>query len=855
MSKQGKYKQKNRIRPVLLWIVAIVCILLLFFVFSEMNRQRIIEQNANYIMDSAEIQASRLDQSFFEALSHIEMTAHWFETTLDGPEVTADQLKALEENTEYDYVRFVNAQGVNMASDGQTNDARDREYYLDGMEGNSGISVTEQSRITGETLVNFYTPLRYEGEIIGVLRGVYLAEKQMHELLETSFFGVTASSFLCLSSGEVVASDLNSKSIGNIRDYLESEVNTDKENQALIQNAFDSGELTVFSYRNDGKTESGCIIRLESTGWFLVQMFPGKVTEMMYRNAIDAGIFLESSLIVLFVVYLLVMLRSNRRERKRLMEENREMDYVPQGMPRIFDRFILIDLENDSYRYMLGGEPARGNLPPAGAYADFEQYVLDDIGEENDRQKVGSFIDKENLRENLTGGTHILSMEYRSGKAKESWTLLNAVCVEHRNNAPSKVLIAHQDVTEIKRTEQERQKVLTEAMETAEKANRAKSTFLFNMSHDIRTPMNAIIGFADLAEKHLDEPAVLKDYIGKIRRSGDVLLRIINDVLDLARIESGKSELMPEPVDLGAQAKDLADMFAAGMENAGLRFTVETDLKDPAVLCDRLRLNQVAINLLSNACKFTPAGGSVLLRVEQPEAAENGEAMYRLIVRDTGIGMDEAFLSHMFDAFERARSSTETGIEGTGLGLAIVKHLVEMMNGRIDVKSAPGKGTEFTIELPLCVISRNAVDTPKTEAPDEGSFVGKHLLLVEDNELNREIACCLLEDAGITVETAENGVLALSMLEEANPDHFDLVLMDIQMPVMDGIEATRRIRGLADQKLASIPIIAMTANAFEEDRNKSREVGMDGFIAKPLNTDEMWSVLGSVLQRQNRNRE
>ncbi|MGM9568099.1 MAG: ATP-binding protein [Clostridia bacterium] len=846
MKKERSRSQKKIIQSIFGWIVAIICILLLFIFFSEMNRQRIIEQNENYIQDNAELKAAQVDKSFSAALEHIEMMTYWFESTLDSPEITPEQLKNLEANTEFDYIRFVNAEGVNMASDGKTNDAQDRDYYLNGMNGESGISVIRKSRITGETLVNFYTPLRYEGEIIGVLRGVYLAEEQMHELLESSFFGVDAYAFLCSSSGDVIASNLDSGGPVNLKDFLLEETKTGAENKTRIRDAFENGTSAVFSYQYDRKTESGCIVKLESTDWYLVQTFPGEVTEKMYREAMGVGAFLEISLIVLFVIYLLVMLSTNRRERKRLLEENRDMDYVLKGMPRIFDRFVLIDLEEGTYRYLLGSKPTQNEVPPSGDRDALENYILGNILEDRDREKVKTFLASETLRRELAGDTHNLNMEYRIRQNEGNWTLLNAVCVERRDGVPVKALIAHQDVTEIKRTEQERQNILTDAMKTAEKANQAKSTFLFNMSHDIRTPMNAIIGFANLAEKHIEDQEAVMDYIGKIRRSSDALLRIINDVLDLARIESGKSELMLEPVDMEQRLRGIEDMFAESMEKGKLRFIAESDLKNSVVLCDDLRMNQIAINLLSNACKFTPAGGEVLFRVEQPAEAVDGVALYRFIVRDTGVGMSEEFLSHMFEAFERERSSTETGIEGTGLGLSIVKHLVEMMDGTISVKSAPGKGTEFILEIPLKVVSGGAAPELPCNSVMEAYVAGKHLLLVEDNELNREITCSILEDASLTVETAENGSEAIEMLLSAGAGHFDLILMDIQMPVMDGFEATRRIRRLDDEELAKIPIIAMTANAFDEDRKRSAAAGMDGFIAKPINTEEMWSVLGRV---------
>ena len=853
MSAERSHSQKKRTLQLLRWAVVLVVVVLLFFVFSWQNRQRIVRQNENYVQDNAVQKARQLDKVLTEALEHIEMMSYWFGTTLESPEVTPEQLRELEEHTSFNYVRFVDAAGTNMASDGRTNDARDRDYYIEGMAGKSGISVAQKSRITSETLVNFYAPLRYRGEIIGVLRGVFLAEERMQELLEASFFGVEATAFLCMPSGTVIAS--NQGAMGesgmpeNIRSYLTDDTYVDAKTREKIQRAFETGEPTGFSYSLGRGTGSGYVTSLKNTGWLLVQTFPAVVTGQMYREAVGAGVVLEISLLILFALYVALALRSSRRERKRLLEENRDMDYVIHGAPQLFERFVLVDLEKNTYRYLLDSRPSRDGFPASGSYPALTDYALSGLCGEKDRQRLGDFLSPENLRRDLAGDAYDRKLEYRSRQGGDAWTRLDAVCVERREGVPTKILLADQDITDTKRAELERQNTLKTAMETAEKANRAKSTFLFNMSHDIRTPMNAIIGFANLADKHIDDKEAVRGYIGKIRRSSDVLLRIINDVLDLARIESGKSALELAPHSLLDGVNGVRDMFAESMEKAGLKFTAEIDLWDPVVLCDDLRMNQIFINLLSNAQKFTPAGGFVLLRFEQLAEARDGTAEYRLTVRDSGIGMSEEFLAHMFDAFERERSSTMTGIEGTGLGLCIVKNLVDMMGGTICVQSAPGQGTEFTVDFQLRVVSPDAAVGGEPEPAAAQDFAGRRVLLVEDNELNREIACCILEDSGLAVETAENGLLALQTLQSAGPGHFDLILMDIQMPVMNGYEATCQIRELEDKALSELPIIAMTANAFEEDRKRAREAGMDGFIAKPLAAEELWSVLGRVLRQ------
>jgi len=388
-----------------------------------------------------------------------------------------------------------------------------------------------------------------------------------------------------------------------------------------------------------------------------------------------------------------------------------------------------------------------------------------------------------------------------------------------------------------------RQVELEREMIHAEEGSRAKSAFLFNMSHDIRTPMNAIVGLTTLARGEGVSPEEKDALLDKIENSSQQLLAIINDVLDMSRIESGKMELFPEPCDLKAVLDGTRDLFQIQMEDKGLSYVVDaTDLTDPWVLCDRGRLNRILLNLVSNAYKFTPAGGTVCVRLWQ-EGTDTGQGRYVLQVADTGIGMSPEFARSMFSPFERERTSTVSGIQGTGLGLSITKSIVDLMGGAIEVETAPGEGSTFTIRLSLPVIQAPGDD----EAPHaQGDISGLRLLLVEDIAVNREIAQLILEQQGCVVDCAENGQVALDMVRTADPGTYDAILMDIQMPVMDGHEATRRIRALDEPGRSGVPIIAMTANAFKEDEQAALAAGMQAHIAKPLEVEGMIATIEEV---------
>ncbi len=389
----------------------------------------------------------------------------------------------------------------------------------------------------------------------------------------------------------------------------------------------------------------------------------------------------------------------------------------------------------------------------------------------------------------------------------------------------------------------------------AEESSRAKSLFLSNMSHDIRTPMNAIIGFTDLAiqnEKDPD-PASTHDYLVKIRTASRHLLDLINDVLDMSRIESGKIHLDAVPCDLCTILRDMETILHGQIQEKGSTLTVEmADVRDHYVYCDKLRLDQILLNLLGNAVKFTPAGGHILLTLSQKASQTSGYGSYEFQVADNGIGMSQEFAKKVFEPFERERTSTVSGIQGTGLGMAITKNLVDLMKGSIQVETAPGKGTTFRIclDLPLCKEAdiEKVRKTQPSAVQSQTELQGKRVLLVEDNELNREIAMELLLQYGFEVEEVQDGSIAVEMLRQAQPGRYDLVLMDIQMPIMDGYAATRTIRAMTGSPYCSIPIVAMTANAFEEDKKAALENGMDGHIAKPVDVTALIELLHSILK-------
>lgn len=386
-----------------------------------------------------------------------------------------------------------------------------------------------------------------------------------------------------------------------------------------------------------------------------------------------------------------------------------------------------------------------------------------------------------------------------------------------------------------------------ESTRKAKVAGEVKNAFLANMSHDIRTPMNAIIGFADIIAKHPDEEVVVRNAVTKIQASGDVLLKIINDVLDLSKIESGKAEVVETVTDLEQMTEKLEMMLEYSINKGKIDFRVESHIANRLVWCDATKLQQILVNVLNNAVKFTPERGTIEFSTTERMIAP-GLGEYQFTVKDTGIGMTEEFQKHAFEAFERERTSTESKTEGTGLGLAIVKKLVNLMNGEVNIYSKSGQGTRIQITLPIRIAMENQRHLSDEIDEHKINLTGMHVLLVEDNELNAEIAIEVLKNAGVLTTWVPDGCACVEEIQNQAADTYQFILMDVQMPRMNGYEATRKIRQLADGKKAQIPIIAMTANAFEEDRKHALDAGMDGFIMKPFRVDEMMKVIREVME-------
>ena len=532
--------------------------------------------------------------------------------------------------------------------------------------------------------------------------------------------------------------------------------------------------------------------------------------------------------------------------------------YITEKMMEEYDALFMIDLEHNTFRTVKASDNFDADALAEGDYSKAMRMYSYQLRSEytetwinlSSPQNMQKYMEKDDRREFI----------FRMPSVINSWRRAIVQVVERKEGVATEIVAsfmgidsARAEMLDLSDKAEEQRKALEEAKSTAEHANAAKSSFLFNMSHDIRTPMNAIQGFTTIAQKNMEDKNKVSECLDKIAISSKHLLDLINDVLDIARIESGKVTLNEARYNIRKENEEIVTMVREMAKNKNIDLELSfNDIKDEEFLADALRMNQILINLLSNAVKYTNPGGKVWFNIYQRECNEEGHVSYEFDVIDNGIGMTEDYVQHIFEAFTREKNSTTSGVQGTGLGMAITKQLLDLMGGDIRIETKPGEGTKVFVNVTFKLPEIN-LDT--VELSDDDMSVdlnGRRVLLVEDNEFNREIARDILEDEGVIVEEAEDGTVAVEKVKEAEADYFDFVLMDIQMPLMDGYEATRTIRKFEDEDKANIPIIAMTANAFDEDKARAKEAGMNAFVSKPINLQLLLQTLQSFVKKKSK---
>ena len=958
--------------------MAVVCIAVLVgivlgvFRYFRFVSKTVYEESVSHLTEVFHQSDNMMRELTDKNLTYLHIWGENLQNILSEDEI-CDYIKKAQEDAGFLEFFFLSADGDYKMATGETGYLGLQENMEE--EIRQGNDVIANAAVPGKSqLLIFATPKAhgiYQGFEYDAIAIAY-ENSDIVDVLDISAFDGNAQSFMIHPDGRVVV-DHSSEAWGNVYNFFgilrEYSDMSEKEINALLEK-FKAGRTDAMLLNLDGRNYYLVYEKADIQDWMFLGLVQADIVNASMNRLQRSTIFFVSAIVFcIAALFISLIIQKNRINLRRKDTEILYRDELFQKLSmNVDDVFLMLDAKTYQADYVSPNVEKLLGITVEQIHKDI--CILRKLHSEKQEDPEKNYLEEIQVQEQREW-----DFEYVHLKTGEKRWFHN-IAMGSEVNGKKKYILVMSDRTSDRKMNQ----ALSEAVRAAETANKAKSTFLSNMSHDIRTPMNAIIGFTTLAVSNIDDKKRVRDYLGKILSSSNHLLSLINDILDMSRIESGKIHLEETEVSLSDVLHDLKTIISGQIHAKQLELYMDAmDITNEDVYCDKTRLNQVLLNLLSNAVKFTPAGGTVSVRIRQYPGTVKGSELYEIRVKDNGIGMSQEFVQKIFSPFERERTSTVSRIQGTGLGMAITKNIVNMMGGTIEVLTEQGKGTEFIVRLPFRIQSKhqriekiaeleglkalvvdddfntcdsvtkmlvkvgmrsewtlsgkeavlrarqsmemgdafhayiidwrlpdmNGIevtrqirslgdDTPiiiltaydwsdievearaagvtafcakpmfmsdirdtlmtaigqkQAEAetailPAAGSdFRGKCILLVEDNELNSEIAVEILNEYGFLVDTAENGAEAVEKVKNSKPGNYDLVLMDVQMPVMDGYEATKQIRALDNPALAGITILAMTANAFDEDKKKALECGMDGFLSKPIVIEELISIL------------
>ena len=824
---------KNRILAVFAALLLSVGIWTSFVVFTDFMEHTIYEESTAHLTEIYH----QANQTLYNKVSLnwgvMRMWTPYLERAQSDADVRSFLAQAKEEYHFTDFF-FVSRDGSYIALDGERG-------YL-----NLGRTlpqlILEQQPIVANSVVPdkpeimvFAVPTEkgsYQGFDYEAIAVTY-NNKDLVDSLKISAFEGHGSTFAVLPDGRVVldSSSADMRGVHNILAMLKNSAGFTAEQITALQDSFAAGESGSLEFSIHGVSYYMVYGSASFQNWTILGIAPKSVVNAnMNRLQYTTMAVMSGTTGMLAVAALLLVVQSNRQKLRKKDQQLLAREELFSNLSRnVDDVFLMIDTETSKVEYVSPNVQRILGLSPEAVQEDL--HVLYPAGDDSGASRL------ENLMQMEQGVQQEWEREFVNQETGEPRYI-------HVTGFINDVQGARKCIVDLSDRTGEHQTTLAveAALEVAEKASKAKTDFLSNMSHDIRTPMNVIIGITTLMKNELHQPEKLAEHLGKLETSGRLLLGIINDILDMSRIESGKTTLNIEKTNLPQQVSQLDSIIRQQASQRRQTFTVENHVQHENVLADPNRLNQVLMNILSNAVKYTPQGGHIRLAVDELTHTEH-YAKYRFVVQDDGIGMSEEFQKHIFEPFERERTSTVSKVQGTGLGMAITKSIVDLMGGTIHVESAPGKGSRFEVvlEFPIDAEADTVQETqvPPEEEENASPLSGMKFLCAEDNAINAEILELLLETKGARCTICSNGQEIVDAFASVKPGEYDMILMDVQMPVMDGLEATRRIRSGENPLGRTIPILAMTANAFLEDMQKSREAGMDEHLSKPVDINAL----------------
>ena len=819
---------KNRILAVLAALLLGIGILKSFVVFTDFMAHTIYEESTAHLTEIYHQANQTLYNKVSFNWSVMRMWAPYLERAQSDADVCAFLAQAKEEYQFTDFF-FVSRDGSYITLDGERG-------YLDLGRMLSQL-ILEQQPIVANSVVPdkpeimvFAVPTAkgsYQGFAYEAIAVTY-NNRDLVDSLKISAFEGHGSTFAVLPDGRVMldSSSADMRGVHNILAMLKNSAGFTAEQITALQKAFAAGESGNLEFSIHGIDYYMVYGSASFQNWTILGIVPKSVVNANMNRLQYTTMAVMSGIVgMLAVAVLLLVVQNNRQKLRKKDQQLLAREELFSSLSRnVDDVFLMIDTGTGKVEYISPNVRRILGISPEAVQEDF--HVLCSAGGYNCRSPLDDLMRME------PGTQQEWNREFIHQETGEPRYI-------HVTGFISDAQGAKKCIVDLSDRTGEHQTMLTveAALEVAEKASKAKTDFLSNMSHDIRTPMNAIIGITTLMKNELHQPEKLAEHLDKLESSGQLLLGIINDILDMSRIESGKTTLNVEKMNLPQQVSQLDSIIRQQAGQRRQTFTVETHVQHENVLADPSRLNQVLMNILANAVKYTPTGGHIRLEVDELTHTEH-YAKYRFVVQDDGIGMSEEFQKHIFEPFERERTSTVSKVQGTGLGMAITRSIVDLMGGTIHVESASGKGTRFEVVLEFPIdaeadTAQKAQALPEEEDTDS-PLCGMKFLCAEDNAINAEILQMLLETRGASCTICPNGQELVDAFASVKPGDYDMILMDVQMPVMDGLEATRRIRNGENPLGRTIPILAMTANAFLEDMQRSREAGMDEHLSKPV---------------------
>ena len=819
---------KNRILAVLAALLLSVGIWTSFVVFTDFMEHTIYEESTAHLTEIYH----QANQTLYNKVSLnwgvMRMWAPYLESAQSDADVCSFLAQAKGEYHFTDFF-FVSRDGSYVALDGERG-------YLDLGRTLSQLILKQQPIVANSVVPDkpeimvFAVPTEkgsYQGFDYEAIAVTY-NNKDLVDSLKISAFEGHGSTFAVLPDGRVVldSSSADMRGVHNILAMLKNSAGFTAEQVDALQDSFAAGESGNLEFSINGVSYYMVYGSASFQNWTILGIAPKSVVNAnMNRLQYTTMAVMSGTTGMLAVAALLLVVQNNRQKLRKKDQQLLAREELFSNLSRnVDDVFLMIDTETRKVEYVSPNVQRILGLSPEAVQEDL--YVLYPAGDDSGASRL------ENLMQMEQGVQQEWEREFVNQETGEPRYI-------HVTGFINDVQGARKCIVDLSDRTGEHQTTLAveAALEVAEKASKAKTDFLSNMSHDIRTPMNAIIGITTLMKNELHQPEKLAEHLGKLETSGRLLLGIINDILDMSRIESGKTTLNIEKTNLPQQVSQLDSIIRQQASQRRQTFTVENHVQHENVLADPNRLNQVLMNILSNAVKYTPQGGHIRLDVEELSHTEH-YAKYRFVVQDDGIGMSAVYQKTLFDPFTREEKSGTNRVQGTGLGMAITKSIVDLMGGTIHVESAPGKGSRFEVVLELPIDAEADKVQTASALPEEDEAVsplsGMSFLCAEDNAINAEILEMLLETKGASCTICSNGQEIVDAFASVKPGEYDMILMDVQMPVMDGLEATRRIRNGENPLGRTIPILAMTANAFLEDMQKSKEAGMDEHLSKPV---------------------